>query len=83
MKCVSDFRVEDFNEFSDHAPVIMSFHMINRTKPKQCDCKSETANISKRNKYNKYKRNRYNLMTALSANLDMLNKIDMLNRTDS
>ena len=68
MNCVSDFRVEDFNELSGHAPVVMYFHMINRTKPKPCDCKSETANMSKWNE-----RNKYNLMTALSANLDILN----------
>ena len=39
-----------------------------RTKPKPCDCKSETANVSKWNESNKY-----NLINALSANLDMLN----------
>ena len=67
IKCVSDFWVEEFNEFSDHAPIVMSLHLIKRTKPNPCDCKLQTVFIAKWNANNKN-----NLVCALNANLDML-----------
>ena len=53
--------------FSDHAPIVMSLHLIKRTEPRPCFCKLQTVYITKWNENNKN-----NLVCALNANLNML-----------
>ena len=67
VKCILDFLIENFNEFSDHTPIVMSLRVTNRAQEHKCECKYIKSNYTKWDENNKQ-----SIIDAVDANVAML-----------